>query len=115
MTPASPAPQLGELGNFSVHWALRQLRPPGSTVRRVPHPTANPLTALFAAVSCPNYTYEFVSWLGFTLMTQCLPAGLFTAAGMYQMTVWALAKHRNYRREFPDYPRARKAILPGLI
>ena len=33
-------------------------------------------------------------------MTQCLPAGLFTLAGAYQMTVWALGKHRNYRAEF---------------
>ncbi|XP_037077534.1 very-long-chain enoyl-CoA reductase-like isoform X2 [Pollicipes pollicipes] len=106
---------VGELGNFSVHWALRQLRPAGSRERRVPHPTANPLTALFATVSCPNYTYEFLSWLGFSLLTQCLPAGLFTAAGMYQMTVWALAKHRNYRSEFANYPRRRRAILPFLL
>ena len=40
------------------------------------------------------------SWVSFTLMTQCLPAGLFTLAGAYQMTVWALGKHRNYRAEF---------------
>ena len=33
-------------------------------------------------------------------MTQCLPAGIFTLAGAYQMTVWALGKHRNYRNEF---------------
>ncbi|XP_043199452.1 very-long-chain enoyl-CoA reductase-like [Amphibalanus amphitrite] len=106
---------LGELGNLSIHWALRQLRPAGSRVRRIPQPTVNPFTALFSAVSCPNYTYEFVSWLGFTVMTQCVPAGLFTAAGMYQMTVWALGKHRNYKKEFPEYPRGRKAILPGLL
>ena len=34
------------------------------------------------------------------MMTQCLPAGIFTLAGAYQMTVWALGKHRNYRNEF---------------
>jgi len=106
---------VGELGNFSIHWALRQLRPAGSRVRRIPMPTSNPLTSLFRLVSCPNYTYEFLAWLGFTLMTQCLPAGVFTMAGMYQMTVWALGKHRNYRKEFPDYPKGRRAILPNLI
>ena len=54
------------------------------------------------------------SWVSFTLMTQCLPAGLFTLAGAYQMTVWALGKHRNYKREFTNYPR-RKAIFPFII
>ncbi|XP_046661793.1 probable very-long-chain enoyl-CoA reductase art-1 [Homalodisca vitripennis] len=106
---------LSELGNFSIHLALRNLRPPGTTVRKIPVPTGNPLTALFNFVSCPNYTYEFFSWAAFTMMTQCLPAGLFALAGMYQMTIWALGKHRNYKKEFSSYPRQRKAILPFLL
>ncbi|KAF2347488.1 3-oxo-5-alpha-steroid 4-dehydrogenase C-terminal, partial [Trinorchestia longiramus] len=61
-----------ELGNFSAHWTLRQLRPPGSKVRRIPYPDSNPLTGLFSLVSCPNYTYETGAWLSFTVMTQCL-------------------------------------------
>lgn len=106
---------ISELGNLSVHVALRNLRPPGTTVRRIPVSTSNPFTVLFNFVSCPNYTYEFFSWVAFTIMTQCLPAGLFALAGMYQMTVWAIGKHRNYRKEFPNYPKQRKAILPFLI
>lgn len=38
---------LCELGNFSVHMALRNLRPPGTKVRRIPKPDSNPLTGLF--------------------------------------------------------------------
>jgi len=106
---------LSELGNFSIHIALRNLRPSGSKERKIPFPTINPLTKLFDFVSCPNYTYEVLSWVGFTLMTNCLPAGLFTIAGFYQMAVWALGKHRNYKREFKDYPRSRKAIVPFVI
>ncbi|KAK6642339.1 hypothetical protein RUM43_003840 [Polyplax serrata] len=104
-----------ELGNLSIHLALRNLRPPGTKVRKIPIATSNPFTTLFNYVSCPNYTYEFGSWLSFTIMTQCLPAGLFALAGMYQMTVWALGKHRNYKKEFPNYPKKRKAILPFLL
>lgn len=63
---------LCELGNLCVHLALRNLRPPGTTVRKIPMPT-NPFTALFKFVSCPNYTYEIGSWIGFTVMTSCLP------------------------------------------
>jgi len=106
---------LSELGNLSIHLLLRDLRPPGTTERKIPYPNSNPLTQLFRYVSCPNYTYEFYAWLSFTVMTQCLPAGLFCLAGLYQMTVWALGKHRNYKKEFPKYPRGRKAIIPFTI
>lgn len=64
---------LCEVGNLSIHVALRNLRPAGSTVRKIPVPTGNPFTILFNLVSCPNYTYEIGSWIGFTIMTSCLP------------------------------------------
>uniref|UniRef100_A0A8D8W7A1 very-long-chain enoyl-CoA reductase n=2 Tax=Cacopsylla melanoneura TaxID=428564 RepID=A0A8D8W7A1_9HEMI len=104
-----------QMGNLSIHLAFRDLRPPGTNVRRIPGATSNPFTSLFNYVSCPNYTYEFGSWLSFTIMTSCLPAFLFAAAGMYQMTMWALGKHRNYKKEFPDYPKQRKSIVPFVI
>ncbi|XP_045609476.2 probable very-long-chain enoyl-CoA reductase art-1 [Procambarus clarkii] len=103
-----------EFGNFSIHVALRNLRPPGSKERKIPYPDSNPMTLLFNAVSCPNYTYEFGSWVAFTVMTQCLPAGMFALIGFYQMTMWALGKHRSYKKDFKNYPR-RKAILPFLL
>ena len=31
------------------------------------------------------------------------------------MAVWAIGKHRNYRKEFKDYPKGRKAIVPFLL
>ena len=34
------------------------------------------------------------------MMTKCAPAGIFAVAGAYQMIVWALGKHRNYKGEF---------------
>ncbi|XP_046836883.1 very-long-chain enoyl-CoA reductase [Vespa crabro] len=104
-----------ELGNFFIHKALRNLRPAGTTVRKIPVATGNPWTVLFNVVSCPNYTYEIGSWIGFTIMTSCLPAGLFTLAGAYQMTMWALGKHRAYKKEFPQYPKDRKAIFPFIL
>ena len=76
-----------------------------------------------------------LAWVSFTLMTQCAPAGIFTLAGAYQMIVWALGKHRNYRTEFKvraapgapcqepyhslslfqDYPMRRKAVIPFIL
>lgn len=127
--------QISELGNLSIHILLRNLRPKGTKVRKIPQPNKNPLTKLFNYVSCPNYTYEFGAWLGFTVFTSCIPgktfliylqfvtntlkknftAGLFALAGFYQMAVWALGKHKNYKKEFSNYPKNRKAILPFIL
>lgn len=104
-----------QIGNFSIHVALRNLRPPGSKARRIPLPTRNPFTWLFVFVSCPNYTYEVGSWIGFTLMTQCLPVGLFSLVGFIQMTIWAKGKHRSYLKDFRDYPPLRSPIIPFLL
>lgn len=55
------------------------------------------------------------SWLGFTVMTQCLPVAFFTLVGFIQMTVWAKGKHRSYLKEFRDYPPLRSPILPFIL
>ncbi|KAF6307269.1 trans-2,3-enoyl-CoA reductase [Rhinolophus ferrumequinum] len=104
-----------QLGNFSIHMALRDLRPAGSKTRKIPYPTKNPFTWLFLLVSCPNYTYELGSWISFALMTQCLPVALFSLVGFTQMTIWAKGKHRSYLKEFRDYPPLRMPIIPFLL
>uniref|UniRef100_A0AC35TZT0 S5A_REDUCTASE domain-containing protein n=1 Tax=Rhabditophanes sp. KR3021 TaxID=114890 RepID=A0AC35TZT0_9BILA len=106
---------VAEFGNFAIHVLLRNLRPEGSKVRKIPVPDANPLTQMFNFVSCPNYTYEVMAWVSFSIMTQSLPSVLFTLAGLIQMTIWAQQKHRAYKKEFKEYPKNRKAILPFLI
>ncbi|KAJ3601416.1 hypothetical protein NHX12_032384, partial [Muraenolepis orangiensis] len=50
--------QFCQLGNFSAHVVLRNVKTPGSKVKKIPYPTKNPFTWIFALVSCPNYTYE---------------------------------------------------------
>ncbi|VDD95886.1 unnamed protein product [Enterobius vermicularis] len=106
---------LAEIGNFSVHLLLRDLRPPGTKERKIPLPNSNALTKLFDYVSCPNYTYEVFAWFSFAVMTQSLPALMFTVAGFVQMAIWAKNKHRNYLKQFPAYPKGRKAIVPFLL
>uniref|UniRef100_A0A672UL37 Uncharacterized protein n=1 Tax=Strigops habroptila TaxID=2489341 RepID=A0A672UL37_STRHB len=81
----------------------------------IPYPTKNPFTWLFFFVSCPNYTYEVGTWISFTIMTQCVPVGLFTLLCFIQMTVWAKDKHCTYLREFKDYPSLRMPIIPFLL
>ncbi|XP_056599165.1 trans-2,3-enoyl-CoA reductase-like 2b isoform X1 [Triplophysa dalaica] len=133
-----------ECGNFSVHLVLNQISCIGSRPTEIPYPTRNPLTWLFFFVSCPNYTYELLedaarkspvecfgccvynnrqpctyfqvgSWLSFTVMTQCVPVGVFAFLGLVQMTMWARANHKTYIQEFEDYPVLRSAIIPLFI
>uniref|UniRef100_A0A2I3GKT6 Uncharacterized protein n=1 Tax=Nomascus leucogenys TaxID=61853 RepID=A0A2I3GKT6_NOMLE len=63
------------------------LWPAGSKTRKIPYLTKNPFTWLFLLVSCPNYTYQVGSWIGFAIMTQCLPVALFSLVGFTQMTI----------------------------
>jgi very-long-chain enoyl-CoA reductase len=97
------------LSNFRCHLMLANLRPPGSRERKIPR------GFLFDYVSCANYFFEILEWVGFTIMTQSLASLLFTLAGAGQMYIWAVGKHRRYKKEFPDYPKNRKVLIPFLL
>jgi len=106
---------VSELCNLKCHLMLRDLRPAGTNKRAVPR------GFFFELVSCPNYFFEVLAWVGFTIMTQMVGALLFTIVGFFQMMVWAQGKHRNYIKEFDgkegreSYPRSRKAIIPFIL
>ncbi|KAG0307574.1 3-oxo-5a-steroid 4- dehydrogenase [Dissophora globulifera] len=95
-----------ELSNYSTHVTLRNLRPPGTRVRAIPRGYG------FNLVSCPNYFFETLAWLAVGVLTQSWAAHLFFVVAVGQMYMWAVKKHRSYRKEFADYPRGRKAIFP---
>lgn len=102
---------IAELVNLAVHIQLSSMRPSeGSDARTVPE------GPLFALVSCPNYTAEVLSWVGFCIMTQIGLAYAFTLVGLLQMTQWALQKHKGYKESDPTFKaRGRKAIIPFII
>ncbi len=70
----------------------------------------------FQFVTCANYFWEFLSWLMFSLFTNSLNFYVFTFAGFFVMTKWALEKHANFKRLFGDsYPKERKAMIPFVV
>jgi 3-oxo-5-alpha-steroid 4-dehydrogenase 1 len=88
---------------------LRRLRKPGETGYKIPH------GGFFGVVSCPNYLGEIIEWCGWALATWTYAGfafAFFTAANLVPR---AISHHRWYREKFPDYPRERKAIVPGLL
>ncbi|RNF20402.1 putative 3-oxo-5-alpha-steroid 4-dehydrogenase [Trypanosoma cruzi] len=98
-----------ELLNFAVHKQLSGMRRgDGDTARSVPN------GVLFSLVSCPNYTFEVLSWVAFSLGTSLLSSWFFTLAGFVQMAEWAVKKHKGYVNSDPKVKR-RKCMVPFLF
>ena len=101
------------LGGAGINlWAdnkLIGLRSGGETGYSIPR------GGLFERVSCPNHFGEIVQWWGFALMCWNLPAlsfAVWTAANLIPRT---LSHHAWYRKNSPDYPAGRRAVIPGLL
>lgn len=106
---------LSELGNFAVHVSLSNMRPSGEGKgsegkREIPKGFG------FSLVACPNYTFEVMSWIGFSIMTGIPQSWAFTLLGFYQMQEWAQKKHKDYKKKYDkEYTKLnRKAIIPFI-
>lgn len=100
---------VGEVFNFLSHLTLRNLRKPGSTERGIPRGFD------FDLVTCPNYMWETIAWVGIFLVNLNWSTVVFAVVAVAQMAVWAKKKERRYRKEFGDkYKRKRFSILPGI-
>lgn len=95
--------------NISSDYRLSTLRAKASGGAVLPRGGA------FEYVSCPNLTGEIVEWIGFALMSWCLPGlafALWTAANLVPRALW---RRRWYWQNFPGYPQRRRAVIPGLL
>jgi very-long-chain enoyl-CoA reductase len=100
---------LAELGNTWAHLKLRALRRQGTTERQIPR------GGLFEWLSCPHYSCEILSWLGFALTVETWAALGFAALGAAILAFWARTRHLAYRQDFPDYPARRRALVPFVF
>lgn len=95
--------------NLVSDTALISLRKPGENGYKIPE------GFLFRLVSCPNHFGEMLEWLGFALLCWNLPALTFFIWTAANLIPRALAHHRWYHQNFPEYPASRKAVIPFLI
>ncbi|KAG4301553.1 hypothetical protein PCK1_002038 [Pneumocystis canis] len=100
---------LSEYANLKTHLILRNLRPPKSRIRRIPEGFG------FNLVSCPNYFFEYTSWLIIAIISRSLSSWIFLTVSGIQMWLWAVKKHRRYIREFQNYPKQRKVMFPYIL
>jgi 3-oxo-5-alpha-steroid 4-dehydrogenase 1 len=87
---------------------LRELRHPGETGYSIPY------GGLFRWISCPNYLGEIVEWSGWALATWSLPGFAFAVWTFANLAPRARSHHAWYRANFAEYPRDRKALIPGI-
>jgi protein-S-isoprenylcysteine O-methyltransferase Ste14 len=70
---------------------------------------------LFNYISSPHYFGEIVEWSGWALMTFSVPGLAFAAFTFANLFPRAWASHQYYRKNFPEYPKNRKAVIPFII
>ena len=88
---------------------LIKLRPAKGNGYKIPY------GGLFKYVSCPNFFGEIISWAGFALVAFNLPALSFLIWTLINLSTRALDHHRWYLKEFPEYDKDRKALIPYLL
>ena len=74
-----------------------------------------PRGGLYRFVSCPNYLGELTQWLGLALIVDALAGWTFVIWSAANLVPRALKHHAWYHTRFADYPKSRKAIVPGLL
>lgn len=95
--------------NWQSDTILLNLRKPGETHYVIPK------GGLFRFISCPNLFGEMVEWTGFALMVSHLSAWSFAIWTVANLLPRALSHHRWYLSKFPDYPKTRRAVFPGVL
>ncbi|MCB1614616.1 MAG: DUF1295 domain-containing protein [Pseudomonadales bacterium] len=96
--------------NVSSDNILINLRGPGETGYKIPR------GGFYKYVSCPNYFGEIVEWCGFALMSWSLMGSVYALWVALPLIAQGMGAHKWYLEKFPDeYPKERKAVIPGLI
>jgi steroid 5-alpha reductase family enzyme len=93
-------------------WAdnvLFRLRAPGETGYKVPR------GGLYELVTCPNYLGEIVIWCGWAIASWSAAGAAFVAYTLANLAPRARAHQAWYRATFPDYPKARRAMIPWVF
>ena len=99
---------VGFIINQKSDHILIHLRKPGETNYKIP------TGFLFKYVSCPNLFGELMQWSGFVIMAWNLPALSFLIWTAANLIPRALGHHKWYKKSFTEYPKNRKAMIPGI-
>ena len=74
-----------------------------------------PRGGAFEWVSGANYLGEIMEWGGFAAAAWSLPAAAFAIFTLCNIGPRAWQHHQWYRKQFDDYPRHRRALIPFVL
>jgi 3-oxo-5-alpha-steroid 4-dehydrogenase 1 len=75
-----------------------------------------PHGGLYEYISCPNYFCETVEWCGWAIASYpSPPANVFVLGSIANLFPRAWKAHQWYKKEFPEYPSSRKAVVPFVF
>lgn len=98
---------ISETLNSYCHFCLKNLRSNNSKEHFLPK------GFFFNKIISPNYTFEILSWIGFSFFVQTLISILFPIVGGIQMYLWAGEKRVKLGEKYPEALK-RGLILPFL-
>jgi 3-oxo-5-alpha-steroid 4-dehydrogenase 1 len=98
----------GFIINRHADQVLHNLRQPGETDYKIAY------SGLYRWISCPNYLGEIMIWSGWAIATWSLAGLSFAVWTAANLVPRARSHHRWYKKNFPEYPANRKALIPGL-
>lgn len=99
---------IGFVSNQISDTILINLRKPNETGYKIPK------GFLFKYISCPNLFSELIQWTGFALMAWNFPATTFLIWTAANLLPRAIKHHKWYKSNFKEYPKNRKAVIPGI-
>lgn len=74
-----------------------------------------PEGGMYRWISCPNYLGEILEWTGWAVMTWSVSGLAFSVWTIANLAPRALSHHKWYKKKFAEYPKSRKALVPGVI
>ncbi|MHA1416605.1 MAG: DUF1295 domain-containing protein [Candidatus Heimdallarchaeaceae archaeon] len=100
---------LGFIFNRKAEFSLRKLRKKGESSYKIPY------GGMFELISCPNYFFEIIEWIGWAIMTWSIPGLVFMIWTIANLGPRAVSTHNWYKKNFPNYPKSRKALIPFVF
>lgn len=95
--------------NHTSDHILLNLRKPGESGYKIP------TGGMFRYISCPNLFGEMVEWTGYALLSWNIASLSFAVWTIANLLPRALAHHEWYLKKFSNYPKNRKAVIPGVL
>ena len=58
---------------------------------------------------------EIIEWIGWTILTLSISGAVFALWTIANLVPRAFTHHKWYQEKFSNYPKNRKALIPGII